>query len=167
MATSLRPSISICLHWIAWSRKSTPRIKQRVASCHTCSCPTPAQGNNTDLRGGWWDPHHVWYRHPSLAQIGIVLDFPISLVLYGMMSLKVSMLDQQIGENCMFFRPQILYGAPMNNPVGHKLFQNMTRRAAKFRENWPRDGCGRKRRAVLSNYKARRIYETWQLWLER
>jgi len=28
MATSLRPSIHVCLHWIAWPRKPTPRIIQ-------------------------------------------------------------------------------------------------------------------------------------------
>jgi len=36
MATSLRPDRGrLCLHWIAWSRKPTTKIKQRVASCHT------------------------------------------------------------------------------------------------------------------------------------
>jgi len=35
MATFLRASIAVCLHWIACPRNPTPRIKQRVASCHT------------------------------------------------------------------------------------------------------------------------------------
>jgi len=29
------PRSRLCLHWIACPRKPTPRIKQRVASCHT------------------------------------------------------------------------------------------------------------------------------------
>ena len=36
MATSLiDPRSRLCLHWIACPRKPTPRIKQRVACCHT------------------------------------------------------------------------------------------------------------------------------------
>ena len=31
----LHPRSRLCLHWIACPRKPTPRIKQRVASCHT------------------------------------------------------------------------------------------------------------------------------------
>jgi len=31
----LDPRSRECFHWIACSRKPTPRIKQRVASCHT------------------------------------------------------------------------------------------------------------------------------------
>ena len=30
-----RPLDPLCFHWIACPRKPTPRIKQRVASCHT------------------------------------------------------------------------------------------------------------------------------------
>ena len=31
----LDPRSRLCLHWIACSRKPTPRIKEHVASCHT------------------------------------------------------------------------------------------------------------------------------------
>jgi len=31
----LDPGSRLCLHWIACPRKTTPRIKQGVASCHT------------------------------------------------------------------------------------------------------------------------------------
>jgi len=31
----LDPRSRLCLHWIAWPRKHTPRIKQRLARCHT------------------------------------------------------------------------------------------------------------------------------------
>ena len=74
MATSLDPWSRVCLHWIAWPRKPTPRIKQRVASCHTAEVmliqslpappPTP-RGQPISEMGG--DPHHVWYGRAHIA----------------------------------------------------------------------------------------------------
>jgi len=68
-ATSLDPRSRLCLHWIAWPWKPTPRIKQRVASCDIAadvisiqSLPSlpPHQGDSRSQR---WvgDPRHVWY----------------------------------------------------------------------------------------------------------
>ena len=55
-----------------------------------------------------------------------------------MAGLKVSMLGPKIGKNWVF-RPSNLLEAHMNIPIGDKLFQNIPRRVAKFRENRPRD----------------------------
>jgi len=71
----LDPRSRLSLHWIAWPRKPTPRIKQRVPSCHTTevnidsklTCPTPHTKGTADLRDGWWDTHHVWYGRPHIA----------------------------------------------------------------------------------------------------
>ena len=35
IATSLNRRSRLCLHWIVCPRKPTPKIKQRVTSCHT------------------------------------------------------------------------------------------------------------------------------------
>jgi len=53
-----------CLHWIAWPWKPNPRIKHRVASCHTAeviligrfACRTPCPKGPTYISRGWWDP---------------------------------------------------------------------------------------------------------------
>ena len=47
-------------------------------------------------------------------------------------------LGSENGKNGVF-RPSNLLGAHMNTPIGHKLFQHIPRRVAKFRENRPRD----------------------------
>ena len=87
MATSLRLSSRLCLHWIAWSRKRIPRIKMRVASCHTAeviwiqslAAPPTHQGDNQSQR--WMgDPVHVWYGRPHLAKDWLCcfrFEFPI------------------------------------------------------------------------------------------
>jgi len=61
-----------------------------------------------------------------------------------MVGLKVSILGQnrllgpKIAQNGVF-APQICYRARMNTLIGDKLFQDIPRRLAKFRENRPRD----------------------------
>ena len=70
---SLHPRSRLCLHWIASPRKPTPRIKQRVASCHTAKvmsiqslpAPPPHIKGTADLRSGWGPPPClVWtYSH--------------------------------------------------------------------------------------------------------
>ena len=80
---TLDPRSQLCLHWIAWPRKPTLRIKQRVASCHTAEVttyidskftwPTPNPKGTTDLRGGWWDPIHVWHGRPHTKTVITIL----------------------------------------------------------------------------------------------
>ena len=47
---------------------------------------------------------------------------------------------RQLAKNG-FFRPSKFYGVRMNKNthIGDKIFQNISRRVAKFRENGPRD----------------------------
>ena len=60
----LDPRSRLCLHWIACPRKPTPRIKQRVARCHTAEvisiqslpAPPPHTKGTADLRDGWGGP---------------------------------------------------------------------------------------------------------------
>jgi len=63
MATSLRPSISTMSSLKTLTPKTYPRIKQRVASCHTAevidskfTCLTPHTKGTADLKGGWGTP---------------------------------------------------------------------------------------------------------------
>ena len=56
----------------------------------------------------------------------------------GMAGLKVSILGPQIGKNWVF-RPSILGGTYMNIHIGDRLFQDIGRRVAMFRENRPMD----------------------------
>ena len=49
----------------------------------------------------------------------------------------MSILDLQIGENWVFPLKSVV--ARMNTPIGDKLFQDIPRRVAKFRENQPKD----------------------------
>ena len=65
----LDPRSRVCLHWIAWPRKPTPRIKQRVAICHTAevisiqSLPAPpptSRGQPISEMGGGTPPCLVW-----------------------------------------------------------------------------------------------------------
>ena len=121
--------------------KTYPKIKQRVASCHTAevisiqSLPaSPHTNGTTDLRDGWWDPHRVWYVIDP-----IVLHFPIfrALVNSGAQSVDFP----QIGENWGFSLLTIFSGAHMNPRIGigRNVFQDIARRVAKLRENRPRD----------------------------
>ena len=74
----LDPRSRVCLHWIAWPRKPTPRIKQWVASCHTAEVmsiqslpappPTP-RGQPISKMGGGTSTHHVWYGRAHIATI--------------------------------------------------------------------------------------------------
>ena len=110
---SLDPRSWLCLHWIAWPRKPTPRIKQRVASGHIqpklyllkVYLPHPThQGDNRSQRwvGG---PLHVWYGHPHLnTDWRYFLDFSIFPAL-EMAELKVSIVGPKIGK-MVFFAPQ-------------------------------------------------------------
>jgi len=117
MATSLDPRSRLCGHRIAWSQKPTPRIKQRVASCHTAegisiqSLPTPPHTpKGQPISGvGWWDSHHVWYGrlHP------VVLDFLIFPAL-GNGGLKVSILGPKIAK--IFFLTLKFLGVTYEHP---------------------------------------------------
>jgi len=55
-----------------------------------------------------------------------------------MVGLKMSILGPQIGEN-WGFSPLSFWRARMNTPIGDKVFQDIPRRVAKFRENRRRD----------------------------
>jgi len=55
-----------------------------------------------------------------------------------MARLKVSIWGPKIGKNWSFLALNLL-GAHMNTPIGDKLFQDITRHVAKFRENRPSD----------------------------
>jgi len=70
----LDPRSRLCLNWIAWPRKPTPRIKQRFASCHTAevisiqSLPAPPhtpRGQLISEVGGGPPPCLVWTSSPS------------------------------------------------------------------------------------------------------
>ena len=50
----------------------------------------------------------------------------------------MSIFGPQISEN-LGFRPSNCLGASMNIPIGDRLFQDIPRRVAKFRENRARD----------------------------
>jgi len=74
MATSLRPSISAMSSLDSLTPKTHPKIKRRVASCHTAevisipSLPAPPHTKGTaDFWGGWRDSYHVWYERPHIA----------------------------------------------------------------------------------------------------
>jgi len=54
------------------------------------------------------------------------------------LSTLISILGAEISEN-WGFRPSNLLGVHMNTSIGDKLFQEVPRRVAKFRENRPRD----------------------------
>ena len=56
-----------------------------------------------------------------------------------MAGLKVAILGPKIGKKRGFFAPKICQGAHTNTPIGDKLFQDIPRRVANFRENRPRD----------------------------
>jgi len=73
------------------------------------------------------------------AQIdAIVLDFPIFPAVGNGGALKMSIFGPKI-RKIGVFAPQICQGALMNTPIGDSLFQIISRRVAKFRENRPRD----------------------------
>jgi len=75
-----------CLHWIAWPRKPTPRIKQHVASCHTAKvisiqslpAPPPSRTHKGDSRSqrlvGGPPPCLEWRAH--IATVWHCFRFP-------------------------------------------------------------------------------------------
>ena len=92
----------------------------------------------TDLIRGWWDPNHVWYERCRLTLIdSVVLYFAIvpSLLNDGAQSVDFGSANRQKLE---FFALHIFRGT-YEHPIGYNQFQNIPRRAAKFRENRPRD----------------------------
>ena len=110
----LNPRSRLCLHWIAWPRKPTPRIKQRVASSHTAEVTSiqnlPAPPHTPRVQpisevGG--DPHCVWYRRAHIATDRHYCfrfpDFPRSREWRGSKSRFWSENRQKVG----FFAPQI------------------------------------------------------------
>jgi len=58
IATSLDHRSQQCLHWIVWPRKLTPRIKQRVGSCHTSEVISLNCGMVRFQTGHYW--HCNW-----------------------------------------------------------------------------------------------------------
>jgi len=90
---------------------------------------TPQIKGTADLRGGWGHAHiatdwHYSFRFPSLGNSGA------QSLNFGSES------RQKLGGG---FRHSNLLGAHMNTPIGDKLFQDIPRRVATFRENRPRD----------------------------
>jgi len=143
----LHPWSWLCLHLIACSWKPTPRIKQRVASCHTAevisiqfTCSIPHTKGTADFWGGWWHPHHVWYGHPHIAtdwsqsHCFRFLDIP-PLGNGGAQSVDFGSENRQRWGLCVtqIFRGHIWI------PIGDRVFQDTPRRVAKFRESRPRD----------------------------
>jgi len=111
MATPLDPRSRLCLHWIACPRKHTPRIKQRVASCHTAevisiqSLPAPPHTprGTADFWGGvvGLPPCLVWTSSHSYRLTLLFYRFPdFPRIRNG--GLKVSILGPQIGTNWGF-----------------------------------------------------------------
>jgi len=102
----------------------------RVSSCHTdevisirtFTCSTPCPKWIFDFSRGWWNPYQIWRERiysPAYPQTdAIVLDFSISLAFShcGIVGLKVSTLDPQIGENWVF-RPQFWGRGRMRIPL--------------------------------------------------
>ena len=106
---SLDPRSWLCLHWIAWPRKPTPRIKQRVASGHIqpklyllkVYLPHPThQGDNRSQR--WVGTLHIRYGRSHLAIEGAFCfrfpDFPC----IGNDGHKVSILGPKLTKNWNF-----------------------------------------------------------------
>ena len=119
----LDPRSRVCLHWIAWPRKPTPRIKQRVASCHTAEvmsiqslpAPPPHQGDSRSQR---WvgDPHHVWCGRAHIAADWRYCfrfpDFPRSREWRG----SKSRFWVQKSPKSGLFRPSNLLGGTYEHP---------------------------------------------------
>ena len=113
----------LCLHWIACPRKPTPRIKQRLASCHTAEVmsiqslsaappPTPRAQPISEMGGGP-PPCLVWTCSHSHRLTLFFLDFPI-LPTREWRGSKCRFWAENL-QNCGF-RPSNLLGGPYEHP---------------------------------------------------